>query len=174
MSKRTCSVNKCTRAHEGHGYCHSHLAAYKRTGEPPTRAFPETRLERLMAKIRVDGAHWIWTGSTASDGRYGAFFMGDRVIPAHRASWILHGRKVAADEVLDHICRITLCVNPDHLRPLTQRENILAGVAPAALNARKTHCYRGHEFTAENTRITPAGRRVCRSCARMRKKSTSA
>lgn len=30
--------------------------------------------------------------------------------------------------------------------------------------ASKTHCKRGHEFNAANTRITPTGSRACRTC----------
>lgn len=37
----------------------------------------------------------------------------------------------------------------------------------ASINRAKTHCWRGHEFTPENTRLS-GGRRVCRSCLRIR------
>lgn len=30
----------------------------------------------------------------------------------------------------------------------------------------KTHCRRGHEFTPENTYVSPKGHRSCRTCAR--------
>ena len=47
----------------------------------------------------------------------------------------------------------------------------MVGMSPAAQNARKTHCKRGHEFTEENTlqRITPSGNqgRGCRECKRL-------
>jgi predicted transcriptional regulator len=31
-----------------------------------------------------------------------------------------------------------------------------------------THCVHGHEFTPENTRITPIGHRSCRACEKTR------
>lgn len=34
----------------------------------------------------------------------------------------------------------------------------------STFNARKTHCKHGHEFTVENTYITPAGGRQCKAC----------
>lgn len=39
-------------------------------------------------------------------------------------------------------------------------------VGPARENASKTHCKHGHEFTPENTHISPHGRRICRACKR--------
>lgn len=36
----------------------------------------------------------------------------------------------------------------------------------AVINAAKTHCKRGHEFTPANTRLGKGGRRVCRACRR--------
>ena len=40
----------------------------------------------------------------------------------------------------------------------------LGGLANGARQRARTHCYRGHEFTPDNTRITPQGWRRCRQC----------
>ena len=56
------------------------------------------------------------------------------------------------------------CVHPDHLEPVTNRENILRGKAVSARNARKTHCIHGHPFDEANTYIYPNGHRRCRRC----------
>jgi hypothetical protein len=44
----------------------------------------------------------------------------------------------------------------------------LGGAASGAKQQQRTHCSRGHEFTPENTRITPEGWRNCRTCHRMK------
>jgi len=69
---------------------------------------------------------------------------------------------------LDHLCRNTACVNPDHLEPVTNRANILRGGGVAALNARKTHCPQSHEYTPTNTLARPNGSRECRECRRVK------
>lgn len=46
---------------------------------------------------------------------------------------------------------------------VTRRENILRGTGPTAVNAAKTHCIHGHEFTPENT-LPNQGARKCRTC----------
>ena len=68
--------------------------------------------------------------------------------------------------VIDHVCNNRGCVRPDHLRPVTQRENILRGEGVAAKRARQTHCKRGHELAGENIRITSTGSRQCLICVK--------
>lgn len=49
----------------------------------------------------------------------------------------------------------------------------IGGLANGAKRRAATHCRRGHEFTPENTRITPEGWRNCRAChnAKMRRRN---
>lgn len=83
---------------------------------------------------------------------------------AHRVAWQLLGGKPVKGLVLDHLCRVQICVNPAHLEQVTQQENTLRGEGTAALNARKTICVNGHEFDEENTRWLADGRRECKTC----------
>jgi excisionase family DNA binding protein len=69
------------------------------------------------------------------------------------------------DHVRDRGCKYRDCVRLDHLELVTLVENTLRGDNPLAVNKRKTHCKRGHEFTSLNTRTTTIGGRRCRTCA---------
>ena len=70
---------------------------------------------------------------------------------------------------IDHLCRVRHCANPAHMEAVTQRENILRGMSPAAENARKTHCPQGHPYEGENLFTYNQGRfRRCRACDRER------
>ena len=58
-------------------------------------------------------------------------------------------------------------MNVNHLEIVTQQENVLRGIGLAAVNARKTHCLKGHKFTKDNT-CSGMGNRACRTCGRER------
>ncbi|MET9957055.1 hypothetical protein ABZ135_36645, partial [Streptomyces sp. NPDC006339] len=47
-------------------------------------------------------------------------------------------------------------------------------VALAAINARKTHCDRGHELTGSNLIPRAEGKRECRTCTRWRERVIAA
>jgi hypothetical protein len=60
---------------------------------------------------------------------------------------------------LDHICRNRWCWNPDHLEPVTHKQNMMRGAWH-----QKQFCIRGHPRTAENLQTTRSGRTDCRLC----------
>jgi hypothetical protein len=105
---------------------------------------------------------WIWVGA-CSDG-YGVFKVDGRQHRAHRLAWAMAGNELPEYPamVLDHICRERSCVNPDHLRAVTNKQNILENSAGlAAANAKKTHCKNGHPYT-----VVRRGARFCTECPR--------
>lgn len=125
--------------------------------------------ERFWSKVAKTQTCWKWTGRLDANG-YGCFHasIGGRKgnHRPHRVSLMLAGVEIPDDLVVDHICRVRDCVNPEHLRVVTNAENVLAGIGVTAVNARKTHCVNGHEFTDENTHIRPMGWRECIECKR--------
>lgn len=86
--------------------------------------------------------------------------VGGQRFYAHRVMYTALVGTIPDGLTLDHLCRNRPCVNPDHLEPVTYRENILRSRNAAAENARKTHCIRGHELPPPDER----GRRTCKPC----------
>lgn len=126
-------------------------------------------LVRLLAKVDAAGVCWEWTAHVRSDG-YGQFHRCPdyRAVVAHRRAWELLVGPIPGGMVLDHLCKNRVCVNPDHLEPVTQGVNVRRGASGARYAAR-THCPRGHEYSEANTR-RHNGKRFCRTCARERQR----
>ena len=130
--------------------------------------FEDQRLPRRFwdkAVLYPDGC-WVWTAALNNEG-YAAFTMGGRSL-AHRIAYEELVGPIPEGMVLDHVCRTRSCVNPAHLEPVTQSENLLRGNTANARKSAQLSCIHGHEFTDENTYIKPNGTRACRECDRTR------
>lgn len=122
---------------------------------------------RFFAMVDAEGPCWEWTG--ALDGRgYGVFYEGPgrETQRAHRVAYRLLVGEPPEDVVLDHLCRIHRCVNPDHLDPVSNRENLVRGYGFAGVNIRKSTCPQGHTY--DSTRVNRHGNpaRFCSRCLR--------
>jgi len=107
------------------------------------------------------GCH-LWTGALAGTG-YGSVRSNGKSRPAHIVAYEQANGPVPMGLELDHTCRVRSCVNPAHLEPVTRRENTRRGAVGS-----RTSCIHNHEYTKKNTRMTKAGHRQCRACARIK------
>lgn len=126
--------------------------------------------ELLEKQIIRDGftTCWIWSG-TLRNG-YGRVWWApeDRTVSAHKKIYELSVGPVLPGLELDHLCRNRSCVNPEHLEPVTRRENQIRGEGFVAKHVLKTHCPKGHEYNEVNTYLYK-NRRSCRPCTAVSK-----
>jgi hypothetical protein len=102
---------------------------------------------------------WIWRMGVGGNG-YGYAYTNGKMVLAHRLSFLLHKGEIPDGLVIDHICGLPCCVNPDHLRAVTQRVNSISGNAPNMVTYRMGRCLKcGSELTRSgpNTHLRRCG-----------------
>lgn len=169
LPSEPCIIDGCDKdGTAGHGWCYLHYRRYWRHGDPRESSrvvgFTDTRVWGNF-EDDDDTDCWIWTGAL-NEGGYGIVRVGDSMVPVHRYTYHHLVGDIPEDLELDHLCRNRACANPDHLEPVTHRENVIRGTSPMAAHAHKSHCMRGHEFSPVNTYVTTRGHRTCRACRR--------
>jgi hypothetical protein len=147
------------------------------TSGPMNRRHPNRSpllADRLAKYITIDpetGCH-LWHG-VADEKGYGRLRYRSKPLSAHRVGYELVKGPIPAGLQIDHLCRNPACCNAAHLEAVTPRENVRRGNNPAAVNARKTHCSRGHELSGPNL-FTKDGRRICITCRRVKSRLAKA
>lgn len=122
---------------------------------------------REGARVNPDTGCWEWSG-TRIGGGYASMSVSDRTRYVHRISYETFVGPIPQGTELDHLCRVRHCVNPEHLEPVSHRENVRRGTSGAVNGARqkaKTHCPAGHPYAGANLYLAPSdGHRQCRAC----------
>lgn len=147
MSKRICAVEGCDRNYHCRSFCKKHYVRFlkhgdarivKRGGTPRhvTRRPPE---DRFFEKVKKSSGCWEWTGYRNAAG-YGRFFVerrrsgSNRIASAHRWSYEHFHGTVSPGSVIDHMCHNRGCVNPRHLREVTNQKNMQNRKGPNSNN----------------------------------------
>lgn len=130
----------------------------------------QERFEELWLPEPNTGC-WLWLGAACNLG-YGLMNMrkvggGRTNIRANRISYEMYIGPIPEGLVIDHKCRLSCCVNPAHLEPVTQAENIRRG---SRFKILKTHCVHGHVRTPDNV----DDRHNCKTCAVVHKLNSKA
>ena len=123
-------------------------------------------LKNFFNKIEETKTCWIWKAYKDKDG-YGKLTVyskerkGPYQLSAHRISYELFVGSIPQGLQIDHLCRNTSCVNPNHLELVTINENLLRSpITLATINTNKTSCPKGHPYSHKNIN----GHKVCKIC----------
>lgn len=114
-------------------------------------------------KVYQRGDCWEWRGCRLPSG-YGNVHVNGTTQLAHRMAYEIAKGKILPGYQIDHLCRHRWCVRPSHLEAVLPKENTRRSRSPAAENAKKTHCRRGHALTKENIYLRIRYERECRAC----------
>jgi len=124
-----CLVEGCLKKTHAKGYCTMHYTRLKRYGdvhfERPVGGPKQSTLQRFWSKVTLtaDGTRcWEWQGVINNKG-YGVTTENGKRWYAHRYSWMLATGNPPTANIL-HSCDNPRCVNPNHLREGTQKENM--------------------------------------------------
>jgi len=141
-----CQGPLCSREAVAKNLCAAHYKQLKRNGKLSIIEEHKSMEDRFWANVdmRTGSEHegvacWIWNGPI--DKGYGRLYYDGKAYQAHRWSYEQHKHvTLTRKDTLDHLCRNTLCCNPQHLEKVSLIENI-----------ERQHLY--HALVAENDRL---------------------
>lgn len=126
MTKLSCSVLGCSRAHKAKGFCLPHYHRWRRWSDPlggrlSSTASPLGRFNNTGWSETPQGC-WEWNGSRFPRG-YGQFSVNGKLCYAHRFAYRIHHGPFPSDLKILHRCDNPPCVNPEHLFLGTTQDN---------------------------------------------------
>lgn len=119
---------------------------------------------RFWSNVQKTDSCWLWMA--AKTRGYGHPRIDKKHKLAHRFAYELIRGPIPQGMTLDHLCKTHACVNPAHLEPVPLKTNLLRGLGPPAINARKTVCKSGHPLIGDNLIKGRLPIRRCLICTR--------
>lgn len=159
--RKSCVADGCDKPVAAHGLCGMHRYRMDTHGSLDDPRITEDA--RFWRDVEPTEACWEWSGTQNGRG-YGFFAIGTRYVQVHRYAYEKLRGPIPEGLTIDHLCMNKLCVNPDHLEPVTIGENVRRAQRAHGIGVAVSHCPQGHAYTTENTYIEPKGSRSCRTC----------
>lgn len=166
MAKRTCSIDGCDKAHDARGWCKSHYARWREYGHPLAGGRPRDEPPKVTDYFERGGDDDCWPWLSIKDRHgYGRWRVREMGIDtgAHRAVYEHLVGPIPDGLVIDYLCRNRVCVNPRHMEPVTNAENVRRGNAGSKPGWRRAFCKRGHLLAGDNVAFNGTNR-LCREC----------
>jgi hypothetical protein len=85
----------------------------------PPGPVPKDPLKRYKKDSR---GCWIWTGAIHKSG-YGQIKWKGKSTVAHRVVYEIVKGPIEKNLVIDHLCNVKLCINPEHLEAVSYSTN---------------------------------------------------
>lgn len=131
--QKLCSFPNCKNFSIAKDLCNAHWSQQRKGQKLRPIITHETldeRLERSIKKDPISGC-WLWIAAGSgkyyktTGGGYGQLRWHGKSFMAHRYTYMkYHNIILGPDDTLDHICRNTRCVNPEHLQKVSLSENV--------------------------------------------------
>lgn len=129
---KTCSFEGCKKPYCAKGLCNSHWAQQSRGHKLTPIRTHESAEERFHRQIiKQSNGCWTFTGNGSGSGKaaktgrgYGQIWHNGEKKMAHRWAYEHFIGPIMPGDQIDHLCRNTRCVNPDHLEAVSQYENM--------------------------------------------------
>lgn len=138
----------------------------------------DDRVLHYLTKVSIHPTSgcWLWPGRKMTNGYARVvIYRKDRLL--HRLVYELLNGALDEGLSLHHTCETPACVNPQHLEPCTHSEHRARhggyeklAAASARTRRERSHCAKGHEYTPENTIVSPGSWRKCRICDNARRR----
>jgi hypothetical protein len=109
--------------------------------------------DRFWDKVNKTDTCWLWTGKV--DDGYGRYSINAKYYLVHRLVVASLKEPVNLDMVVDHICKVRNCCNPDHLRQITKSEN-----SKNRQSVDPGYCVNGHPLFDEGSQTHTSYRRT--------------
>ena len=121
---KICTVDGCESKQHSHGMCGKHRLRLVRHSSTSIDTPRYSDPEKSWAKRLTQAGDCLELLGAKSDKGYSYITVDKKRQLAHRYAWERANGPIPEGMVIDHVCHNRACVNAEHLRPVTNTENV--------------------------------------------------